>query len=221
MKCQILPFVAFATIALATSSAHAAVPQSTSAFEGWQGVKIVHGKRGAGTCDLRFPNQFGYRNGAQLQDLLTIIRGNPAVIEHDLGCMAPPAYYALDRLLKLAIEEQDLKAAHIILRPSFYGGLNLDGELAEGHTLDRKLPVLLKFKQMKTLFVIDPTVGEETIDEIVYDLCSEWGYDPKMIGDTLKGLRGNGLQELAVRFKSRCDSAVTNNPEIQRILMEH
>jgi hypothetical protein len=220
MKSVFLLFVVLAKIAL-TSSAHAGVPQSTSAFEGWQGVKIVYGKRGPDTCDLRFPNEFGYRNGAQLQDLLTIIRGSPTVIKHDFGCMAPPVYYALDQLLKLAVEEQDLKAAHIILRPSFYGGLNLGGELAEGHTLDRKLPVLLKFKQIKSLFVIDPTVGEETIDEVVYDLCSEWGYDPEMIRDTFKGLRENRLQELAAQFKSRCDSAVTNNPEIQRALMGH
>jgi hypothetical protein len=209
--------VALAISVIMTSWFHrveAAVPEKTSALQGWEGVTVVYGNRGEGTCDLKFPDDFGLKNHEQFQALLTIIR---KPIQHDLECMAPPVYYALDHLLNLAVIKQEPRAAQIILRPEFYGGLGLDGELAEGHTLDRKLPVLLRFRGMNKLMIIDPDIGNKVIDEVVYDLCSEWGYNPDLISHTFTGLQKNGLEQLAVKFKKDCDSAVENNPDLQRM----
>jgi len=160
---------------------------------------------------------FGYKNGGQLQDLLTIIRGSPAGIENDVACLMPPAYYALEQLRKLAVDKQEQRVAHLILRPSAYGGLNLDGELAENYTIDMKLPVILKYKRMKNLLVADPMLGTETIDEVADELCSEWGYDPEKIAATSQGLVANGLGDLASRFNKKCESAIEGNPDIQRM----
>lgn len=106
----------------------------------------------------------------------------------------------------------------MILRPEYYGGLNLDGELSEGHALDRKLPVLLEYKGVNQLLIFDPNLGNEIIDEIEHDLCSEWGYDPIKIISTYNGLINNELSDMAAKFKKKCDSDVANNPDIQRII---
>src|SRR2546422_2627116 len=191
-----------------TGLAQAAVPEKTSKLNNWEGIRIVHGKRGPESCYLVFPDNFGYHNKDQRQILLEIIRGIPKRIKHDRGCMTPPVYYGLAHLLYLATKKQDQTAARIILRPKLYGGLNLDGELAEGHTLDRKLPVMIQFKEIKQLLLADPKLGNDTVDEIVYQLCSEWGYDPKKIRDTHQGLQNNGPPDLAERFKNKCDTEV-------------
>ncbi len=95
------------TLIAFVGTSQAGVPTKTSAFEGWQGVHILYGKRGKNTCDLSFPEAFGYKNGGQLQELLKIIRGRPVKIVNDLECLDPPAYYALDQLRKLAVDKQD------------------------------------------------------------------------------------------------------------------
>lgn len=198
-------------------ASQAALPDKVSKLDNWHGLRIVYGKRGADTCDIVFPDSFGYQNRDQLQSILELIRADTETIK-DLKCMAPPIYYGLDQLLHLATKKQDQMAAHIILRPEFYGGLNLDGELSEGHTLDRKLPVMIEFKGIKQLLTIDQKLGNDTIDEIEHDLCSEWGYDRIKIRSTYEGLKNNGLSDMAAIFKKKCDTDVASNPDIQRML---
>lgn len=106
----------------------------------------------------------------------------------------------------------------MLLRPELYGGLNLDGELAETFTTWRQLPVLLKYKKVKSLLKIDPALSNELINSLVYNLCEEWGYDPEKIEEIYSDLINNKLTDMANEFKLRCDTSVKNNPDIQRSL---
>lgn len=90
---KVLINLIFVSCILLPETLFAEIPDKTSKLNGWQGIKIVQGKRCADCCDLIFPNNFGYKNRNQLNDLLKIIRSRK--ISHDLGCMAPSPYYAL------------------------------------------------------------------------------------------------------------------------------
>lgn len=193
------------------------VPTSLSGLGKWGGLKMVHGKGCPKCCNLVFPTNFAFQDKDQLEVLLKIAR-HQIPEKYDLECMPSPAYDAHSHLLYLATTKQDKTAASIILTPDKFGGLNLDGDLAERFTLDMKLPVLTQYKKVGKLLEENKGLGDKTLNEIIYMLCSEFGYDPKKIMKTEQDLHNNGLKELAIKFKKKCEYEVKNNPDLQRIL---
>jgi hypothetical protein len=197
------------------------VPQRTSNLNGWKGLKVVVDKSDGPKqyCRVVFPAGFGSINEDDYKDLLTIIRRErPTIYDHK--CIGSLKSEALEHLVSLATRLQNQRAADSLLKPSASEDLKLDGALAEEFAIDQQRRVLLAYKKAGSLLRQYPGSEDSLVERLVYGLCNEWGYmEYKDMRENLaKGLRSNGLGNMAKKFESDCSVSIKNNPDIQRML---
>lgn len=199
----------------------AEVPERTSMLNGWKGLKVTvdTGDRSGKHCRVVFPKGFGSVNADEYKDLMTIIRGErPAIYDHK--CIGSLKSEALEHLVTLATQHQNLRTADNLLKPSASEDLKLDGHLAEEFTIDQQRRVLLAYKKSDSLLRQYPGLEAVLVERLVYGFCNEWGYmEHKDKRESLaKGLRNNGLSNMAKKFESDCSASIKKNPDIQRLL---
>ncbi len=178
------------------------LPAKKSQFDGLYGIRIDNGAKGEGPCRLVFPQTFGYRNAKQLNFLKRIVN-HSVEIEHDVDCVMPVAYDALDHIRLLAIKKQDKAAARMLLYPPGHGGFELGGgELEESYGEWYIIPVIEKYKKLGAL------LDNKTEKYVVHHTCLAWvdpNADPNLdINNVIKALNKRGLKSLASKIKTTC-----------------
>lgn len=197
------------------------VPERTSMLNGWKGLKVVvdTGDGSGKHCRVVFPEGFGSVNADDYKDLMTIIRGERPTV-YDQKCIGSLKSEALEHLVTLATQHQNQRTADNLLKPSASEDLKLDGHLAEEFSIDQQRRVLLAYKKADSLLRQYPGLEGVLVERLVSGLCNEWGYmEYKDKRESLaKGLRNNGLGNMANKFESDCSASIANNPDIQRML---
>ncbi len=192
-------------ILLFSSVFASALPLTTSGLNGFDGIKVQH--LSDGKCQLSFPKGYGLSE----RQLINLVQMSNNLVEHDIGCMAPSAYHALNQIRRLATEEQNDSAADLLLKNKFDG---LGVSISEGFTEEYQIPVLLKYRKAKEYLSRYPDIAKNMPLSLVHAICSEWGYSKESVKSLIDGLKSNGLDYLANNFKEECDDELERNPHI-------
>ncbi|HEX5055526.1 MAG TPA: hypothetical protein VFX02_03425 [Gammaproteobacteria bacterium] len=193
----------------------AGYPLRLSDVEGWRNVHVKHVTLdGMPVCDVLFPENFGIAE--EEREYLEYLVSQDSGIQGDLNCYVFPnnAYKALDQLLHLSIEKQDVNAARIILnKGSKEMPFGLDGEVAESYLESYLMPLLEKFEKL------DLVLDKSSEDSAVKSICSnlEWRidvHDSGFVGRVhvlADRLRARGLKSLASAIEG-CEKSGGERP---------
>ncbi len=178
---------------------HLQMPKKKSELNGWQGLKIQ--KNGSKLCTLIFPENYGLANNDELMVLRKLANSS---LDHDLDCVLQVNSAALNQIKFLAVKKDDVNAASMLLNPEKYGGVELDGELAEEYAGEYQLPVLEKSNNLNIILK-----DAETAEQVSDSLCS-WvetlgeKEDKNRVKKVMLNLRKEKLSQFANMLSSKC-----------------
>lgn len=177
------------------------LPDKKSEFNGWQGTKIKRGGDcGPKCCAIIFPKDFGYGDKAQL-NLLKRLVINANNIVHDVDCWMPIDYFTLNQIRYLALERQDVDAALLLVDRLNHQELKLDGELEAEYSGEYELPVLEKFKDIKSI------ISEKNASLLSDSVCA-WAVprnELRRINKLVDHLSLEGMNKISNLIKKKCD----------------
>jgi len=128
-----------------------------SQLNGWHGTRIVR-------CQLIFAPDFGKKPDEV--KLLQQFQLHEVDMKPDLKCFVDLDTPTMQRLVKVAVQDQNRDAAEVIVLGPYNGKLFLDGGLAETYGEIYLYPVLLKYKDLKGL-----RIPKEKETEIAHTIC--------------------------------------------------
>lgn len=171
-------------------------PSKTSGLHGFDGIQII--SESEGVCLLRFPEGYGMKM-SELQILLAMANNE---IRHDVGCMAPPAYWALDQMVKISIKYDFQETSEIILHEDF---TNLGPGISEEFSKNYQLPVLMGYSGAQSLLGSSEESRKNIAVGLAQSYCMEWSYNEKKYRNLVSSLKDNGLAKLANALRELCE----------------
>lgn len=184
-------------------------PTTISAMDGWHGLRVTKSTvYGQPQCNLKFPRRFGQT--PEERRLLTYVVSQNMQINEQADCDTILLLYkALDQLRSLAMQEQDRNAAYLILHSGASDmPFNLDGEVAEAYFESYMLPVLEKYRNLRSV------LDDKTETDISKDICADVGWWKevknvkaiKRIQRLTKVLASSGSKGLVEKIHKTCVS---------------
>ncbi|MCW8965658.1 MAG: hypothetical protein OQK82_03090 [Candidatus Pacearchaeota archaeon] len=133
------------------------IPIKKSELDGWDGLKVIKGKRCGECCTLIFPDEYGLKSSQQFYRIVNLMRSAPS-LEHDTkDCWFPVYEYAANQLLHLAIHKNHEPSASLLISPNAHEFLHLwnKGHFAEEYTRNYYLKVINNYANLDKIININ------------------------------------------------------------------